>query len=583
MNEHRDHGSTFRFGVFEFDSRSGELRKHGIRIALQDKPAQMLRTLLARAGEVVSREELSASLWQNSTFVDFDHSINIAASKLRQALGDSGGSPRFLETVSRHGYRFLAPVQSGADRSERPRKIMLAVMPFVNMGGEAGENYFSDGLTEEMITALGRLDPRRLGVIARMTAMHYKGDTRAVDAIGRELGVDYVLEGSSRRSSDRVRITAQLVQVSDQTHLWAQTYDRKCADVLDIQREVARRIARSLAIELMPAEQATLSRGAPRNVPAHEAYWKGRYFWSRRTEESFGRALKCFEQAIELDPGCALAYAGIADAYNTLGLYSAVPPEIGWRRAAEATHRALAIDPSLAEAHSALGYCKALYEWDWAGSEREFRTAIELNTNYVTAHQWYGHLLAMTGRFPEAFARFDAALLLDPLSLVASSHQGWILYFARRFDDAAERLRATLEMDAMFGLGLYFLGLTYLAANRPEDAIREFEKGLLVSPGQPAVLSGLGQAYGTLGCESEARGYLDALDRQRAARYVTPYFSACIHIRLREYSRALSLLESACDQRCPWMAYLKVDPAVDQLRREPRHRALLRRIGFDGS
>jgi TolB-like protein/Tfp pilus assembly protein PilF len=567
---------TLRFGVFDFDPRSGELRKHGIRIALQEKPAQMLQVLLARAGEVVTRQELCASLWSGSTFVDFDHSINIAAWKLRQALGDSGTNPRFVETISRHGYRFLAPVQSAGSG----RKTMLAVMPFVNLSGDPDEDYFSDGLTEEMIAELGRLDPRRLGVIARMTAMHYKGETRGVNAIGRELGVDYVLEGSVRRSAERVRITAQLIQVSDQTHLWAQTYDRKRADVLDIQREVARRIARSLAIALIPARGPVAAPGQTVSQAAHEAYLKGRYFWSRRTEEGFARALRYFEQAIGEDAGCALAYAGIAEAYNTLGLFSAVPAEVARRRSADAAAHALEVDPDLAEAHAALAYSKALYEWDWSGSEREFQIAIERNANYVTAHQWYGHLLAMMGRFEESAAQMEAALRLDPLSLVAGSHQGWMLYFARRYGEAIERLRATLDMDPAFGLALYFLGLTYLACNRPEDAIREFEKGLVVSPDQPAVLSGLGQAHAMRGDVREARQFLAALQQQGRKRHVTPYFPACIHIRLGETDRALSLLESACAHRCPWMAYLNVEPAIEPVRRQRRVAELLRRIGF---
>jgi len=580
MRAAADAGERFRFGVFEFDSRTGELRKYGVRIALQEKPGQVLRALLDRPGELVTREELCANLWSGATFVDFDHSINIAVSKIRQALGDSGANPRFIETVSRHGYRFLAPVRDAA-APDSPQKTMLAVMPFVNLSGDPEENYFSDGLTEEIITQLGRLDPKRLGVIARMTAMHYKTDTRRAEAIGKELAVDYILEGSIRRSADRVRITAQLIQVSDETHLWAETYDRKRADILDIQRNVTRRIARCLAVELLPEQRAILSRGATRNTAAHEAYLKGRYFWSRRTEDSFAKALAYFEQAIHEDPACALAYAGLADAYDTLGLFSAVPAAIARRRSTEAAMRALEIDPGLAEAHTALAYSKALYDWDWSGSEREFRAAIDLNANYVTAHQWYGHLLAMTGRFSEALARIDNALGLDPLSLVAASHKGWILYFAHRFEEAAQVLRRTLEMDANFGLGIYFLALTELAAGRPEEAIRIFESALRVSPDHPSVLSGLGQAHAAIGRNAEARGYLAKLEALGRERHVTPYFSACVHIRLGEFDRAMELLEKAFQERCPWMAYLNVEPAVDRLR--PRLQALLRRVGFSSS
>jgi TolB-like protein/Tfp pilus assembly protein PilF len=563
-----------RFGVFEFDPRSGELRKHGIRIALQEKPAQILRVLLAHPGEVITREDLRTSLWKDSTFVDFDHSINIAVSKLRHALNDSGANPRFIETVSRHGYRFIAPVRLPDGPRDTPRKSMLAVMPFVDLGGDPDQTYFSDGLTEEMITQLGRIDPRRLGVIARMTAMHYKDTTRRLDEIGKELGVDYVLEGSVRRFADRVRITAQLIQVSDQTHLWAETYDRKLADVLDIQRNVTRRIARSLAVELLPAQQAMLARVGTRNTAAYEAYLKGRYFWSRRTEDSFAKAMTYFDQAIREDPRCALAYAGLAESYDTLGLFSAVPPEIARRKSQDAAMRALALDPTLAEAHTALAYSKALFDWDWAGAEQEFRAALDLNANNVIAHQWYGHLLAMTGRFPESLAQIDVALGLDPLSLIAGSHKGWILYFAHRFDEAAARLERTLDMDPAFGLGIYFLGLTYLGMNRLDDAIRKFEEAHRVSPNHPSVLSGFGQAVG----RPRAAHYLDALEAQARQRHVTPYFPACVHAALGENVRALDLLEAAFQIRCPWMAYLNVDPAVDPLRREPRFRRLIEQI-----
>jgi TolB-like protein/Tfp pilus assembly protein PilF len=567
-----------RFGVFEFDCRSGELRKHGVRIALQEKPARILQALLAHAGEVVTRDELRSTLWKDSTFVNFDHSINIAVSKLRHALSDSGANPRFVETVSRYGYRFIAPVRFPEQPPEPSRKTMLAVMPFVNLGGNPDQMYFSDGLTEEMITQLGRLDPRRLGVIARMTAMHYKGTGSRIDEIGRELGVDYILEGSVRRSSDRVRITAQLIQVSDQTHLWAETYDSKLADVLDIQRNVTRRIARSLAVELLPAQQAMLARAGPRNTAAHEAYLKGRYFWSRRTEDSFAKALRYFEQAIREDPRCALAYAGLAESYDTLGLFSAVPAHIARQKSKEAATHALELDPTLAEAHTALAYSKALFDWDWSGAEREFCSALELNANYVIAHQWYGHLLAMMGRFGESLARMDAALSLDPLSLVAGSHKGWILYFAHRFEEAGGLLRRTLDMDPTFGLGIYFLGLTYLRMNRPDEAIRTFEEAYRVSPDHPSVLSGLGQAYALQGRIPEARRYLDALDAQARTRHVTPYFPACVHSALGDTDRALALLEDAFTSRCPWMSYLNVDPAVDSLRLKPRFREMVGRI-----
>jgi tetratricopeptide (TPR) repeat protein len=333
-------------------------------------------------------------------------------------------------------------------------------------------------------------------------------------------------------------------------------------------------------MELLPAQQAALSRSPSRNTLAYEAYLKGRYFWSRRTEDSHARALEYFEQAIREDPDCALAYAGLADVYHTLGLFGVAPAGVARGRSTSAAVRALELDPSLAEAHTALAYGKALYEWDWEYAEREFETAIELNANYVTAHQWYGHLLAMTGRFDEALRQLERALELDPLSLVAGSHKGWILHLARRFDEAAATLEKTLDIDPGFALGSYFLGLARLRGDRPDAAIAAFAQADHVSPDHPGVLSALVQAHACRGSRNEALRHLGTLDRLAAERYISPYFAACARIHLGDSDRAFDLLEIACQERCPWMAYLNVDPAIDPVRTEPRMRALLRRIGF---
>ena len=580
MAEDTQTPETSRFGVFEVDLRAGELRKRGLRIKLQEKPLQVLAALLAQPGKVVSREELRRSLWAGDTFVDFDHSINIAIAKLRQALGDSVTNPRYIETLSRHGYRFIAPVENRPRVSAPAGKTMMVVLPFENISGDPGQDYFSEGLTEEMITQLGRLHPRRLGIIARTTAMHYRGTTKRADQIGQELGVDYILEGSVRRAADRVRITAQLIEVRDQTHLWADTYDRHLADVLDIQREVARRIARSLMVELLPAQQAALSRTSTKNTAAYEAYLKGRYFWNRRTEQGIAKAIEYFEQAAREDPKCAPAYAGVADSYDTLALYGGLPPGQARQRTQEAARKALEIDDRLAEAHTSLAFATVLFDWDWAGGERGFKTAIDLNPNYVTGHHWYGLFLAMMGRFGEALSEMDVTLKLDPLSLVMNSHKGWILYFAHRFDQAVEQLDRTLEIDPNFPIGRYFRGLAYLRNARFNDAIREFERANELSEGHPGPVAGLGQAHALLGDAAGARRFLQALGELSTRRYVAPYFMACIHIALGEKDRAFDWLEKSYAERSSWMALLKVDPAVDGLRSDPRFHDLVRRVGL---
>ncbi len=528
MEEPAQTPRILRFGVFEVDLRSGELRKHGLKIKLQEKPLQVLATLLEHPGDVITREELRRKLWSEDTFVDFEHSINIALNKLRAALSDSAKNPRFVETLARHGYRFIAPVDKRVQASPPSGKVMLAVLPFENLSNDPRQNYFSEGLTEEMITQLGRMHPRRLGVIARSTAMHYQGTQKRADQIGQELGVGYILEGSVRRAIDRVRITAQLIQVSDQTHLWAETYDRKLADVLDIQREVARRIAKSLAVELLPDQQTALSRTSTRDSEAHEAYLKGRYFWNKRTEEGFQKAIVHFEQAIARDPDYALAYTGLADCYETLALYGGLLPREAALRAKTAASKALEIDGKLAEAYTSLGFAQLQFDWDWPGAEREFKQALDLNPNYVTGHHWYGLFLALMGRFEEAFAQMRHCLDLDPLSLVLNSHLGWFLYYAHRFEEAIKQFCKTLEMDQSFPVTNYLLGLAYLKKEMINEAISEFHKTDQLSNSHPAALAGLGQAHGLAGRKAEGRQYLERLLAVSKTRYVSQYFMACV-------------------------------------------------------
>lgn len=580
MQEAAQTARVLRFGVFEVDLRAGELRKHGLKIKLQEKPFQVLTTLLEQPGNVITREELRRRLWPEDTFVDFEHSINIALNKLRVALSDSAKNPRFVETLARRGYRFVAPVDKRVQASPSSGKVMLAVLPFENLSNDPSQNYFSEGLTEEMITQLGRMHPRSLGVIARSTAMHYKGTEKRADQIGQELGVGYILEGSVRRAIDRVRITVQLIQVSDETHLWAETYDRKLADVLDIQREVARRIAKSLAVELLPDQQTALSRTSTRDSEAHEAYLKGRYFWNRRTEEGFQKAIVHFEQAIARDPNYALAYTGLADCYGSLDLFGGLHPSEAARRAKTAASKALEIDGKLAEAHTSLAFAQLLFDWDWPGAEREFKRALDLNPNYVTGHHWYGLFLALMGRFDEAFAQMRHALNLDPLSLVLNSHLGLILYYARRFDEAIQQFHKALELDQSFPVTNYLLGLAYLKKEMMNEAISEFHKADQLSQSHPGALAGLGQAHGLAGRNAEGRQYLEKLRAVSKTRYVSQYFMACVCIGLGEKDQAFDCLEKAFQERSGWMPHLKVSPIVDGLRSDPRFKSLIQRVGL---
>src|SRR5579864_343229 len=422
-----------RFGVFEADLEAGELRKHGLRIRLPEQAFQVLALLVERPGEIVTRAELRDRLWPGRTHVDFEHGLNKAVNRLREALGDSGANPRFVGTVARRGYRLLAPIltETGQMPAAVRKRIRLAVLPFENVGADPEQEFFSDGLTEEMISELGRLSPGGLGIIARTSAMQYKHSAKRIDEIGKELGVDYILEGSVRRVENRSRITTQLIHVGDQTHLWAQSYDRELADIFEVQREVAQRVADSLAFELLPEAH---TRGRFVIPEAYEAYLRGRYYWNRGNDPDARKAIEWFERALERDPRYALAYSGIADCHGRLVWFSASPPLEGGAKAKVAAERALELDQNLSEAHASMALVHFWHEWDWAATEREFRRATELRPNNADAHNWYAAYLNAMGRIEEAVAEHKLAEDLDPLSLTIAMNGADEHYFTGRFD-----------------------------------------------------------------------------------------------------------------------------------------------------
>ena len=428
--------SAVRFGVFEFDFRSGELRKQGLKIKLRGQPVQVLAMLLEQAGEVVTREELQRKLWPADTFVDFEQSLNAAVKRLRQALDNSAENPRFVETLARQGYRFISPVHPAGPASRLPEpspkastvsqlgtrtrlvgilvvvvllvaaggylvrrlwprahvsagNIRLVVLPFSNYSRDPSQEYLSDGITEEIITQLGSLHPEQLAVIARTSAMRYKSTK-----IGRELAVDYIVEGSVRRAGDRVRISAQLIQTSEQTHLWAKGYERDLRDILDVENEVARAIADEIRLKLTPQQQARLLKPNPVDPEAYEAYLRGRYYWNKRTSAGLKKGIEYFEQAIEKEPGYAFSYVGLADSWNLLGDYQYLPPRETYPKAREAATKALEMDGTLAEAHTSLAFVMFEYDWDWSGAEREFKKGLELKPSYATGHLWYAYYLS---------------------------------------------------------------------------------------------------------------------------------------------------------------------------------------------
>jgi TolB-like protein/Tfp pilus assembly protein PilF len=567
-----------RFGVFTVDLNSGELYKQGRKVKLQQKPFQILAALLERPGEVVTREEMRRQIWPPDTFVDFDHSLKTAISKIREALGDSAEKPRYLETLSRRGYRFIAAVEELPTAAPLGDKIRLAVLPFENLSNDREQEYFSDGMTDETIAQLGSAQPQQLAVIARTSAMHYKRTDKRLDQIGHELNVNHIVEGSVRRAGDRVRITAQLVRVSDQTHLWAHSYERDLRDMLALQSEVAQAISSEIQVKLTPQHWARNVNALPANRQAYEAYLRGRYCWSRRTQEGIQKGIDYFQQAIAHDSNYALAYAGLADCYRIQAVCGWLAPSITRGKALAAASKALEIDNRLSEAHRALGAVRFRFDWEWTRSEAELVRALELNPSDAEAHRVYALYLQAVGRVEEAISEVERARELDPLSLLMETGLGRALYFARRYEAAISQCHRALELDPDYIPARFNLGRALVETGKAAEAIGEFKKAS--RRGEVLYLAGLGYAYGRAAQQERARGVLKRLEILARHRYVSAYEMAKVHMGLGQLERALEWLERAYAERAVGVVAVKVDPVFDALHSDPRFQTLLQRMGL---
>jgi TolB-like protein/DNA-binding winged helix-turn-helix (wHTH) protein len=605
-----------RFGIFQLDRTARELHKAGVKVKLQDQPFRVLALLVDRAGQVVTREEFRQKVWPTDVYVGFDQGLNNAIKKVRDALGDSADSPRFIETVDRHGYRFVAPVSAGPGRPSEPRfhfglrtlrntaviglttvsliaalaywawhgsgmharpsheKAILAVLPFDNLSRDPDQEFFSDGLTEEMIAQLGKLNPERLTVIARGSVAKYKGSDLAVDQIGKELHADYLVQGSVRRASDRVRITVQLIQVRDQTDLWAESYDRKLKDVLALQDSVARTIANQIHITLAPGQQTRLASHANLDPEAYEAYLKGRYYWNKRTADGLQKALIYFQQAINQDPGYGAAYSGLADCNSGLAWHGFKSPTEALPKANAAALKAIEIDPQSAEAHASLGLVLN-HTWDWAGAEAEFKHALQLDPNYANAHHWYGDNLSVTGRHDEALLEAKRALELDPLNLMIGTWVGLRYYLARKYDLAIEQGRNTVELDPHFAAAHLLLGESYVQMGLHEQGLAELQTAASLSGNSALYLAQVAVAHASAGRKTEALRIIAELQMIAVARYVSPYGLAQIYAALNDKEQTFKWLQVAYDDRAVWMSYLAVDPVFDGFRSDQRFQDLL--------
>jgi TolB-like protein/Tfp pilus assembly protein PilF len=579
----------WEFDCYRVDFARRLLLRGAELVQLPAKALDTLLVLIQRRAEVVTKEDLIKAVWPDA-FVE-EGNLSQSIHVLRRALGESVEEHRYIVTVPGRGYRFVADVReipeikgdpaSSLSASSLPSRVMLAVLPFEDISRQKDEEYFSDGLTEEMITQLGRMNHEWLGVIARTSAMHYKDCDRTVQQIGCELGVSYVLEGSVRRVGRRVRVTAQLIQVADQTHLWAESYDCELGNILALQNDVACAIADEIRIKLRPQERARLGKVRPVNPEAYEAYLKGRYFWNKRTKEALEKSVPCFERAIEKDPDYASAYAGLADSYCLLAntAYGALPPKEAFSKARVATLKALEIDKTLAEAHASLAQLD-LYEFDWLAAERELRRSIELNPGFAVAHHWYALYLSAKGRFKEALAEANRAYGLDPLSVIINRDLGLIYYYARQPDRAIEQYRKTLELDPNFALAHQALGRAYLEMGMYTKGVEEIQLAVRLSGESVGMLAALAHAYGLAGKTEKARGILgDLMERSRRS-YVPPTSIAVIYAGLGEKENALEWLEKAWGEQDVGLHTLKVHPIFNGLCTDPRFQDLLRRMNL---
>ncbi|MGA8220369.1 MAG: winged helix-turn-helix domain-containing protein [Candidatus Acidiferrales bacterium] len=637
--------SMLRFGVFELDLKNAEARKAGLKIKLQPQPFKVLAILASRPGETVTREEIQREVWGSETFVDFDRGLNVCIQQIRAALGDDPDAPRYIETLPKRGYRFLVPVgqvefvttppaasenahppaiavpavgESSPLAAKAPRKVgklgvtvvilvsasallgllyfavpkwrssrhqikpirSLAVLPLDNFSGDPEQQYFADGMTEALTAELGQIQGVR--VPSRTSVMLYKRENKPLRQIAQELDVDALIEGSVMRSGDRVRVTVQLLDGSNDQHLWGQIYERDSRDVLALQHDLAAAIAKEMKVNLTPEEREHLKSRNAVNPEAYAAYLHGRFYWYKRTNDGFRKSIQYYEQAIADDPKYAPPYAGLADAYALLGSspYDDLPPNQAMPKAKAAALKALQFDDGLAEAHASLAYVSMVYDWDWATAEKEFQRAIDLNPNYAGAHEWYAEFLAARGRGNEALAEMKRARDADPLLVLMHAAVAEALYYSRRYDEEIAQCRQTLELDPDYPIAHFHLGRAYVAKKMYPEAIAEYQKAQASLGEIPALVTSIGYANAMAGNSTAARKALEELHAQSKQRYVPALYFGAIYTALGDSNNGMSWLEKAYQEHSDYLIYLNVDPMADSLRSNPRFQALLQKIGL---
>ncbi len=630
------------FDDFELDLQSQELRKNGRPVRLPLQAFRLLEFLASHPGELISREQIQRYIWGEDTFVDFEHGTNKSIRQIRGALEDDADSPKFIETLPRRGYRFICQTRlvAGTDESEsaphsqdslidppdrelearetergtltRRFKYLvwgtaaltvaltislvylglgqsmassmhgpirsIAVLPLTNLSGDPSQEYFADGITEELTTYLAKVAPLR--VISHTSVLQYKGTRESLGAIGRELGIDAVVEGGVLRSGDRVRITAQLVRVAADEHVWAETYEREAKDILALQDELTRDISAEIKIKLAGLDNHLPIRQIP--LEAHDDYLKARYEWNTRTPASLRRALDFFQQAIAKDPDYAAAYAGLANSYEIMGVagYDWLPISDAMSKAKAAAMKAIHIDDSLSEAHTALAFVAHTYDWDWQASEKEFQRALALNPSDATAHQWYSEYLCNLGRWTESIAEAKAAASLDPNSLIIKENLARPYYYSRQYDKAIEYSEETLALDPSFAISHLRLGRAYAAKGMYAEASSEFQRFSDLVGGSTLATASLANVSARSGDQQRALRLAAELRKVAANKQVPAYQFAIVYAGLGEANEAIKWLEEAFKERNDFLLVIENESIFDGLRSDRRFQEIERRIGL---
>jgi TolB-like protein/tetratricopeptide (TPR) repeat protein len=578
--------AIYRFGPFELRERTRELYKNGIRLKVRPQPFQILLALLARSGDIVSREELRRLLWSAETFVDFEHGLNTAIKELRGLLNDSAGEPRYIETLPKLGYRVIAPVTEVSpvhaaktkEKNASTAAASVAVLPFVNLSANPENEFFADGITEDVITHLAKI--KSLKVISRTSVMAFKKREGGLREIGERLGASTLLEGSVRRAGSRVRIVAQLIDCATDEHLWAETYDRELTDIFGIQTDVALKIATALRAELSHDERSRVGRRPSDDFAAYELYLRGRNWFHQYTEEGFRRSLLDYHAAVDRDPGFALAWASIAWAHTELCIGGSVgkSPEEAIALAKKAATRALEIDPELGEAHSISALIQFAFDFDWEGAERSFLRAIELSPGSAETLQHYGWLCSSLGRHDDAVRQLRRAREVDPLVIPTDvvTH----LLRAGRIGEALEEARKSAREQPGTPRCHSVLGWALIFSGEEAAGIASLERAVALSPGATLFLSQLGQACALAGDVTRARQILDEMHDRSTREFISPYHFAYVYAGLGEADAAIDCLERAFERRSGAIYGIKGSFLFRNLRDHPRFESLLRRMNL---